>query len=145
MLIASLSLIGIPLSSGYAAKDAVVSALPEPWNGMVSWLGLATALVLARLVPDHWPRHRIADSSSTEPQSETSRPMLGIWLLCLALFVLPAGLQLPLGMKGIAMLKAGAVLLLGLLGERVLRQPLRRWTPTSKPSVPWLWLADSPS
>lgn len=128
MLVASLSLIGIPLSSGYAAKDAVVAALPRPLDGIVSWLGLATALVLARLLPDQWPAPA-SDSALGQAQSKSRGPMLGVWLLCLALFVLPLVLHLPLGVKWASFLKAASVLGLAVLGERLLRQPLKRWTP----------------
>ena len=120
MLLASLSLIGLPLSLGYGAKTALVQLLPMPIATVVGWLGVMTALVLVKLLPDRW-----------SPPSPTDRgfKVRGLWLLCLALFALPLVLQQPLGLNAASALKLALVLGVGVLGERLIRPVLRSWTP----------------
>ena len=120
MLLASLSLIGLPLSLGYGAKTALVQLLPMPLATVVGWLGVMTALVLVKLLPDRW-----------SPPSPTDRgfKVRGLWLLCLALFALPLVLQQPLGLNAASALKLALVLGVGVLGERLIRPGLRSWTP----------------
>ena len=127
MLLAGLSLIGLPGSLGYGAKEALVEALPPSIAAVVSWLGLITALVLVKLLPDRW-------SSQPEPAASRSRdvsaiPLTGIWLLCGSLYVLAAVLNQPLGLHGMPLLKIALVLGLAVLGERMVRPSLRSWTP----------------
>ena len=120
MLLASLSLIGLPLSLGYGAKTALVQLLPMPLATVVGWLGVITALVLVKLLPDRW--------SSPSPPN-TAFKVQGLWLLCIALFVLPLMLQQPLGLSAASFLKLALVLGLGVVGERLIRPALRNWTP----------------
>ena len=127
MLLAGLSLIGLPGSLGYGAKEALIEALPPSIAAVVSWLGLITALVLVKLLPDRW-------SSQPEPAASRSRdvsaiPLTGIWLLCGSLYVLAAVLNQPLGLHGMPLLKIALVLGLAVLGERMVRPSLRGWTP----------------
>jgi hypothetical protein len=53
----------------------------------------------------------------------------GIWLLCIALFVLPYVLQQPLGLSASSLLKLALVLGMAVVGERLIRPALRIWTP----------------
>ena len=120
MLLASLSLIGLPLSLGYGAKTALVQLLPMPLATVVGWLGVMTALVLVKLLPDRW-----SPPSPADPGFKVQ----GLWLLCLALFALPLVLQQPLGLNAASALKLALVLGVGVLGERLIRPILRNWTP----------------
>ena len=120
MLLASLSLIGLPLSLGYGAKTALVQLLPMPLATVVGWLGVMTALVLVKLLPDRW---------SPPSPADPGFKVRGLWLLCLALFALPLVLQQPLGLNAASALKLALVLGVGVLGERLIRPVLRSWTP----------------
>ena len=120
MLLASLSLIGLPLSLGYGAKTALVQLLPMPLATVVGWLGVMTALVLVKLLPDRW---------SPPSHASSGFKVRGLWLLCLALFALPLVLQQPLGLNAASALKLALVLGVGVLGERLIRPVLRSWTP----------------
>ena len=139
MLLASLSLIGLPLSLGYGAKTALVQLLPMPLATVVGWLGVITALVLVKLLPDRWshpsPQGSINGQTSTDPSNpdlpnrDRAIKVRGIWLLCIALFVLPVVLQQPLGLSAASLLKLALVLGVGVVGERLIRPALRTWTP----------------
>ena len=139
MLLASLSLIGLPLSLGYGAKTALVQLLPMPLATVVGWLGVITALVLVKLLPDRWshpsPQGSINGQTSTDssnpdlPNRDRAIKVRGIWLLCIALFVLPVVLQQPLGLSAASLLKLALVLGVGVVGERLIRPALRTWTP----------------
>ena len=120
MLLASLSLIGLPLSLGYGAKTALVELLPLPLATVVGWLGVVTALVLVKLLPDRW-----SPASPIDPGFKVR----GLWLLCIALFVLPLVLHQPLGLSAASCLKLMLMLGVGVAGERLIRPALRRWTP----------------
>ncbi len=120
MLLASLSLIGLPLSLGYGAKTALVQLLPMPLATVVGWLGVMTALVLVKLLPDRW---------SPPSPADPGFKVRGLWLLCIALFALPLVLQQPLGLHAASFLKLALVLGVGVLGERLIRPALRSWTP----------------
>ena len=127
MLLAGLSLIGLPFSLGYGAKEALVEALAPPVAAVVGWLGLITALVLVKLLPDRWSNQPAA--AATRSRDVSAIPLTGIWLLCGALYMLAAVLNQPLGLSGTPLLKIALVLGLAVLGERMVRPSLRGWTP----------------
>ena len=139
MLLASLALIGLPLSLGYGAKTALVKLLPMPLAAVVGWLGVITALVLVKLLPDRWSSPSAKDASSGQLSTDlantqfagtdTAIRVRGIWLLCIALFVLPYVLQQPLGLSASSLLKLALVLGMAVVGERLIRPALRIWTP----------------
>ena len=91
-----------------------------PLATVVGWLGVMTALVLVKLLPDRW---------SPPSHASSGFKVRGLWLLCLALFALPLVLQQPLGLNAASALKLALVLGVGVLGERLIRPVLRSWTP----------------
>ena len=134
MLLASLSLIGLPLSLGYGAKTALVQLLPMPLATVVGWLGIITALVLVKLLPDRGALSPTERPSSGQPSSglkgtDGAIKVQGIWLLCIALFVLPLALHQPLALSAASVLKLALMLGVAVLGERLIRPALRGWTP----------------
>ncbi len=127
MLLAGLSLIGLPISLGYGAKEALVQALPPPVAAVVGWLGLITALVLVKLLPDRWSSQPAL--AETRSRDIPAIPVTGIWVLCGTLYVLTAVLNQPLGLSGTPLLKTALVLGLAVIGERMVRPSLRGWRP----------------
>ena len=127
MLLAGLSLIGLPISLGYGAKEALVEALPTPVAAVVGWLGLITALVLVKLLPDRWSSQPA--QPPPQPRDVRAAPVTGMWLLCGTLYILPAALDQPLGFSGEPLLKIALLLGLAVLSERSVRPALRGWTP----------------
>ena len=121
LLLASLSLVGMPLFIGYGAKAALLKALPDQLGGLVGWLGIGTAVVLARLLPDQWQTMR--------PSSGRSLKLLAPWLLVSLLVIGPRLLGVSLGISAATTAKSLLVVGTGILIERLLRQPLRSWSP----------------
>lgn len=121
LLLASLSLVGMPLFIGYGAKAALLKALPDQLGGLVGWLGIGTAVVLARLLPDQWQTMR--------PSSGRSLKLLAPWLLVSLLVIGPSLLGVSLGLSAATTAKSLLVVGTGILIERLLRQPLRSWSP----------------
>ena len=121
LLLASLSLVGMPLFIGYGAKAALLKALPDQLGGLVGWLGIGTAVVLARLLPDQWQTMR--------PSSGRSLKLLAPWLLVSLLVIGPRLLGVSLGLSAATTAKSLLVVGTGILIERLLRQPLRSWSP----------------
>jgi multicomponent Na+:H+ antiporter subunit D len=121
LLLASLSLVGMPLFIGYGAKAALLKALPDQLGGLVGWLGIGTAVVLARLLPDQWQTMR--------PSSGRSHKLLAPWLLVSLLVIGPSLLGVSLGLSAATTAKSLLVVGTGILIERLLRQPLRSWSP----------------
>ena len=121
LVLASLSLVGMPLFIGYGAKAALLKALPDQLGGLVGWLGIGTAVVLARLLPDQWQTMR--------PSSGRSHKLLAPWLLVSLLVIGPSLLGVSLGLSAATTAKSLLVVGTGILIERLLRQPLRSWSP----------------
>ena len=121
LVLASLSLVGMPLFIGYGAKAALLKALPDQLGGLVGWLGIGTAVVLARLLPDQW--------QTMHPSSGRSLKLLAPWLLVSLLVIGPNLLGVSLGLSAATTAKSLLVVGTGILIERLLRQPLRSWSP----------------
>ena len=121
LVLASLSLVGMPLFIGYGAKAALLKALPDQLGGLVGWLGIGTAVVLARLLPDQW--------QTMHPSSGRSHKLLAPWLLVSLLVIGPSLLGVSLGLSAATTAKSLLVVGTGILIERLLRQPLRSWSP----------------
>ena len=121
LVLASLSLVGMPLFIGYGAKAALLQALPDKLGGLVGWLGIGTAVVLARLLPDQW---------QTVPSSSGRHlKLLAPWFLVSLLVIGPSLLGVKLGLSAATAAKSLLVVGAGILIERLLRQPLRSWSP----------------
>ena len=112
----------MPLFIGYGAKAALLQALPDKLGGLVGWLGIGTAVVLARLLPDQW---------QTVPVilRPASHKLLAPWFLVSLLVIGPSLLgetrpQCRNHQQKVCWLLARESLI-----ERLLRQPLRSWTP----------------
>ena len=121
IILASLSLAGMPLFIGYGAKAALLTALPTPISGLAGWLGICTATVLARLLPDQLP----ATPTINRRQLQLAAP----WLLVVGLVALPTVLGAKVGLSAATAAKSLLIIGTGVLIERLLRKPLRSWSP----------------
>ncbi len=96
----ALALAGLPLSSGFWAKDGLkqaLSSLPAPWPEALAWLlpvgALGTTLLLARLI---WLQAQPQEAHDKHPAPNLLAPWLALLLASLAL-ALP-GLLVWLGL-----------------------------------------------
>jgi len=116
----ALALAGLPLSSGFWAKDGLkqaLSSLPAPWPEALAWLlpvaAFGTTLLMARLL---WLQ--------AQPETMPEHPTPSLRTPWLALLLASTALALP-----------GLLAWLGLLG------PLPSWLPTAAPTLSGLALA----
>lgn len=139
LLVATFSLIGVPGSIGYTAKSCLTGVIDSDFKTIISWSGLGTAIVFARLLPDRWyqPSNSIY-SAKKDIDDLIQWPKIinnaGTWLLIIGILSLPIFIGRETDLRWPnwdleSVLMSLLIVSMGITIERFIRRPLSQWQP----------------
>ncbi|TVS07029.1 MAG: proton-conducting membrane transporter [Cyanobium sp. PLM2.Bin73] len=124
LMLASLSIAGLPPLLGFLAKEQLSSQLPGAAGWLVTALGAGTVAVYARIWAPPAPQQSDADAGASPPASTGATVLVGaLVLLSVSPWVLPLWTAMAPDALAGAMLKSGLVFAAGLMLHHLLTAP----------------------